>query len=897
MNCFFRQILLLPREMKCFLKSFRFTKFNQKKCYITISSKLKKVSPSLQRFEHSDTDHTQLDNLDDLIHFSLYNEVQQYQPAKNLLYADSSDPLIVKLKNSVSVQDVINGVNNSMDYTHITQAILVLWDLQKMCYFAQGLSPTEQSGMAFSNHPHIYSLIELAKEKCDSFDPESFSCFLMYANKLGYQLDSNVPQFFKKALHVLSTSTSLTVISRLLNVIRTQEMTFGSLFAVQPAVPVVLQELEKCESLEDLKLITICLQHFHQNVTMEILQKYMEVVKRVISTCDNVPATYRILLKIIYFLNFPKWSDRCTTLSSELALHMKGNLHTLNVSDLCILFETLYKTHEPGELQTEMQRCCRVFLQSGDDESIVPKEMKLKLLSCMASFSSTIHRSDYENVIAEFLNLPLTITSILDLLRIVTFVKSSNSDLDERFWHKTLEVLRQNNTYKDLDILLKVCQKYLNYNNDVHYRCTKFEKCVLNWLHEEFQSGILSVIPSKLSLAAAFIFAFEHKRDVCNAVLNKILQVREQFNHLDVLYLSKGIRNLDSSKNPSVTVSHLKTLSNVLDSIVCNNIFATNDVTQNNFLIKSCVYRRCLKRDLVNRIFFNYTIKEPLSSLAVRNMVIGLQTTGTLVPELVESLSHYVVSHKDCMLGFNAEKVAYLCYYLGYTPSNSDLLFDIIADIIIRDQERLSGLSYIHAAMALCFFHKLPTSWIKQIFNVNFLEKLDFELSMCYFKDKYPIRVRNNMMHLNRAVCLDYPEANVPWFHKKYMEQLQKAPPLAQSFPDIRQYLLHIIRDPEMLVQGHHTAYGYHIDFLLHQDPKGNFIKPGTEKGTRIALLLMKENAYTNLMVQLKGYQQLKKRHLEILGYRVASVNIKKWNSLLYGAERLEFLNNLIEHG
>jgi hypothetical protein len=28
------------------------------------------------------------------------------------------------------------------------------------------------------------------------------------------------------------------------------------------------------------------------------------------------------------------------------------------------------------------------------------------------------------------------------------------------------------------------------------------------------------------------------------------------------------------------------------------------------------------------------------------------------------------------------------------------------------------------------------------------------------------------MMHLNRAVCLDYPEIDVPWFHEKYCQQL-----------------------------------------------------------------------------------------------------------------------------
>ena len=36
----------------------------------------------------------------------------------------------------------------------------------------------------------------------------------------------------------------------------------------------------------------------------------------------------------------------------------------------------------------------------------------------------------------------------------------------------------------------------------------------------------------------------------------------------------------------------------------------------------------------------------------------------------------------------------------------------------------------------------------------------------------YPLRVRHLLMELNRAVCLDHPEENIPWFHEKYCEEL-----------------------------------------------------------------------------------------------------------------------------
>lgn len=47
-------------------------------------------------------------------------------------------------------------------------------------------------------------------------------------------------------------------------------------------------------------------------------------------------------------------------------------------------------------------------------------------------------------------------------------------------------------------------------------------------------------------------------------------------------------------------------------------------------------------------------------------------------------------------------------------------------------------------------------------------------LLFCYIiKEIYPIKVRQVLMLLNRAVCIDYPEFDVPWFHTKYCEEIQ----------------------------------------------------------------------------------------------------------------------------
>ena len=109
--------------------------------------------------------------------------------------------------------------------------------------------------------------------------------------------------------------------------------------------------------------------------------------------------------------------------------------------------------------------------------------------------------------------------------------------------------------------------------------------------------------------------------------------------------------------------------------------------------------------------------------------------------------------------------------------------------IVFRDCSKLNALALLSSAMALNFFQQLPLQLTQFIFTVEFLERVDKELRACYsrvmnlqkdfghFKNicfwlqaVYPVKVRQLMMELNRAVCLDCPQADIPWFHEKYCQ-------------------------------------------------------------------------------------------------------------------------------
>lgn len=49
-----------------------------------------------------------------------------------------------------------------------------------------------------------------------------------------------------------------------------------------------------------------------------------------------------------------------------------------------------------------------------------------------------------------------------------------------------------------------------------------------------------------------------------------------------------------------------------------------------------------------------------------------------------------------------------------------------------------------------------------------------FSLVLKVLPDALNMRTRLRLMELNRAVCLECPEFQVPWFHQRYCHQLQK---------------------------------------------------------------------------------------------------------------------------
>lgn len=247
------------------------------------------------------------------------------------------------------------------------------------------------------------------------------------------------------------------------------------------------------------------------------------------------------------------------------------------------------------------------------------------------------------------------------------------------------------------------------------------------------------------------------------------------------------------------------------------------------------------------------------------------------------------------------------CYTFSHFPEKLDF-FDRCSEIVVRDFNYMTGLSIVQALLSLIFYKSCPQQLIAMVFSTEFIKRLEQEIAMCYSRNTYPTRVMNQVMQLNRAVCLDCPEINVRWFQQSFMEaQASKTPAIQGRLHDeVKDLLVQICKKPDFLQINTVTPYGYRVDFELFMDQYNRFIAPPPEdyqnvnympNVNKIAILLLSNKVFCdNDFNRLKGPELIRMRHLEMLGYKVIHVKISEFNALYKNmTAKIKYLKNLLQ--
>lgn len=206
---------------------------------------------------------------------------------------------------------------------------------------------TNENLRNFSQHllcrPEIQLLFQNLSKCLDenqlTFD--EMGCCLMYLNKIGLSIDNDMQQkiirTYLKKLQITSLgSIPLTALSRFIVPVSTDNGIYSTFICLK-LIPHIEQHLSNCSQTDDLRLITIALNHIAKLVPQNLLKKYSKKVTELIEGKHLNAETLKTNFKILNFLNYPEWADTYTKLSRDIVLLMETAIESLSARELSLI--------------------------------------------------------------------------------------------------------------------------------------------------------------------------------------------------------------------------------------------------------------------------------------------------------------------------------------------------------------------------------------------------------------------------------------------------------------------------------------------------------------------------------------------------------------------------------
>lgn len=392
-------------------------------------------------------------------------------------------------------------------------------------------------------------------------------------------------------------------------------------------------------------------------------------------------------------------------------------------------------------------------------------------------------RTKLSQIIAKQIDLAdpdLFESNLPTLFKALRLLKTSNVALCNSYWTKVMNDIRADpsNALKTI----RHTHRYMHFNNNLGgtYRHRELEQEIMKFLINEFEVGLSALIPSQFARSISFILAYGgtmFKEDLMtDFIVEKLEAMSPQLNSYDCFRISRGIQIAHELRYryyiPTKEAPHLLRIEDILNSCAERQIRSPGlTIKELNLILKAFSARKSSRKSvLFQQIITKYdNLQVELNSRIIRDITLNLITCNYRHTKLFEKFIDYTIHNKDYVVGETLEKIITCFFGVGYNPENEEFN-KVTSEMIQRDFEYMSGLSILQSCLSLCFFKALPDDLIHKVFNINFIKRLEMEIEGCYSKETYPGRVLNHVMQLNRAVCLDVPEANVPWFQQNYIE-------------------------------------------------------------------------------------------------------------------------------
>ncbi|NXG56365.1 FAKD1 protein, partial [Hemiprocne comata] len=806
----------------------------------------------------------------------------------------SSDLLLSQINNCTHEDEVFSLVGRNkarFSGKHVGIALNMLWQLQKKRPL---LSRTSDY---IRNHSQFLTLCILAENKVEHMEDEIVVDTLYSILRLNVEdHDSLAEILVTEAWKRLERQVllSLPALSKFALCLYKQHRHFS------PVIGKVAHIVDvKLDSIQDIRILSVLMISISDVISQSFRDRLLHKAEQVLKENDEVHFNYA--KRILQFLQNVKVTyypllEKCNKIFLKSASHL--DIHTISL--IIGLYEQL------GFDNTEFRLVAQQLLSETTDCYYDP-ETFAKLFFTLGPMAGSKVR---ERLLVTAASMAEEFSSpqVLIIVKTLQKMKCRNSHL----LRKMASVLHKHLDNYNLLQLVKLT-KYL-----VVLRCHNLELFAkLKMLLFGFlKSSVIPADTAAIIRVLAMLPSFQVEEIIINKAATVLPQCR--FHHLN--WIATAL----------VKWNHYDQLHWQNSSELCVKLLQK---------VNDCGFQRLQKANNLNLLLEELThlngewFEEVLNeeTMAVCRCLIDQITWANVsqlsfflikknhhCPPLLDRIASVTVENIDKIHPFEIYFILLLFSALNYNPPAVEEFFESCIQHLTSNLSCFETHHLVLLGHVLAVAGYFPPLLIKRIFNVSFLSELDAQLEV--LPDALKQRVRSRLMKLNRAVCLECPEFHIPWFHERYCQRVfrnsnSRINPLRQH---VHRMLTEILGGSNYARISVLTPYYYEIDFEcildenknplpymahniplddvegihLRHDMKNQGRKALPPGAQRIALEFLDSKAFSKNSHHLKGEPAMKKRHLEMLGYRVVQIPHFEWNSMVLSTkdEQLEYL-------
>ncbi|XP_048391142.1 FAST kinase domain-containing protein 1, mitochondrial isoform X1 [Stegostoma tigrinum] len=785
------------------------------------------------------------------------------------------DSLLDQLGNCANedqIFDVVAKNKAKLSVEHVKHAIHLLWQFQKER--PQMLRTID----IIRKHPQFMVLHAVAENKIDLMDDDTLVDMLYNALRLNVEPhDSMIQQFMVEASRRIERF-NMAILSKFAVCLTDQHMYHSPLMG--EITDIVHRKLEY---IQDARILSSLMLSISGMISTNLRNCLIEKAEFLLDTRD--PSQLNNSRRIVQFLRNIKFSYRpLLEKCNKIFLQNIKNLDADNISIILGVYQSLHFNNCDFRLAAKW-RLTELVNAHSDPASF------LRLFAALGPLSGPVVRERLESATLLMVDdfSPLQTLAVIETME---EMESRNPQLIQ----KVVTILyTQLDQYKPVDVA-RITKALLSLRCQNPELYAKLRQMLISYLHR-------SVIPYEVSMLTRVLSLLPSPR-IDNLISARINAVLPQCNLSDLnafaIAITKWVRN-GSLYQPGIAAVYVKLLQKLnkcglerLRKADCMDL-----LMEELKFISGEWFEEVLAEETMTT--FERLIDQVTES-NVAEFALFLTKTNCLHTDLLDQIASVTLKHIN-KIHYSAIYATLLPFtILNYDPPQAEEFFE-------------SSIQHIRPHLNLCDPHLLvlfgyslalagyfPDDLIKTIFSVDFLAKLDSQLDT--LPDVLNMRIRLRLMELNRAVCLECPEFQTPWFHDRYCQQLLNKgnPSVSSTQQQIQEILEHVLGGSIYSKTSVFTPYYYLIDFECvldkHQKPLpyvDQSIKLLSEKGKlswepdnkqlvpgaqRVAIDFLDSKAFCKNSPHMKGETIMKRRHLEILGYHVVQIPHFQWNSM-----------------